>query len=292
MHSKRFPRSLRFLFAFLAALLYIWTACRRSVPENAVVARVGRTVLTREDMQTAMEWEGVKPDQESDFVDRWVSRELLYQKAKTLALDRSEELDRELELVKKEFAIQKLLEREFAEKIKITEDEITSYYERNKDLFEVTEDEIRLHHILTKTSDEASLARQEIISGGDFEEVARKRSVDSFREVGGNLGFVKREALIDELSRPAFSLSVGEVSRVISSPQGFHLLTVDKKYLKGSIKTLEEVRNQVIQRIHVTKERSVYHDLIYQLQEELKPYVSVPRYTEEAADSAAVVEIR
>ena len=108
-------------------------------------------------------------------------------------------------------------------------------------------------------------------------EVARERSIGEFNERGGDLGIVRKAELIDALARPAFIMGEGAVSSIISSQFGFHILKVEKKYPAGSIKTLEEVHDELKQRIYVTKERSVYYDLIYELRDRIEPYISVPK---------------
>ena len=100
--------------------------------EEEIVARVDNSILTHQDMKDRMNWEGLREDQESEFVEKWVDRELLYREAKRLGLDKMEELQWELELVEKEYVIQKLLERIYAKKIQIAEEEILSFLQEKK----------------------------------------------------------------------------------------------------------------------------------------------------------------
>lgn len=273
-------------FAWIGVLALV--ACGRRVPEEEIVARVGDAVLRRDVMIQRMKWEGMREDQENEFVERWVNQELLYQEAKKLGLHKTEELHWELELVEKEFLIQKLLENTFANKILITEEEVLSHYEKYKEEFQVDEDEVRALHVLTKTREEANAARQEILAGKPFEEVAKERSVDIFRERGGDMGFFKRDDVIPEVQRYAFRSSEGTLSIVFSSSYGYHLLKVLKKRVKGDVKDLSDVRAEIIQRLRVNKERSVYYDLLFQLQNKTKINVAVPRSREGKRDSLTV----
>lgn len=273
-------------FAWIGVLAL--EACGGRVPEDEIVARVGDAVLKREVMIQRMRWEGMREDQENEFVERWVNQELLYQEARKLGLHKTEELRWELELVEKEFLIQKLLETTFANKILITEEEILSHYEKYKEEFRVDEDEVRALHILTKTREEANAARQEIRAGKPFEEVARELSVDIFRERGGDMGFFTRDDVIPEVQRYAFRSSEGTLSPVFSSSYGYHLLKVLKKRVKGDVKDLSDIRAEIIQRLRVNKERSVYYDLLFQLQNKTKIYVAVPRSREGKGDSLTV----
>ena len=256
--------------------------------DDEIVARVGNAVLTREDMKQRMAWEGVSPDQESDFVDRWVDRELLYQEAKRLGLDRTVELQWEIELVEKEFVIQKLLERTFIQEVEITEEEIADYYERNRDEFQTDEEEVRALHILKESKAEADVARQEIVAGKAFETVAQESSVGIFRERGGDMGFFRRGDVIPEIERYAFRLPEGRVSRVFQSNYGFHIIKVIKKRAGGDYRDLSEVRDDIFHQLRVNKERSAYYDLLFQLQNRTKVSVTIPRSLEEKQDTLTV----
>lgn len=275
--------------SILVGLIVLMLAgCRSRVSENQIVARVGDSVLDREAMHQRMVWEGMRPEQESEFVDRWVNRELLFQEAKRLGLDKALELRWELELVEREYLIQKLLERTFAKSVQVTDAEIAAYYEKNKELFRVDEDEVRAHHILTKTRREADLAFQEIRAGKPFEKVAEERSMGIFQGKGGDMGFFKRGDVIPEVARLAFRLSEGRISDIFQSNHGHHILKVLKKRKRGDIKELSEVQDEIFQRLRVSKERSVYYDLLYQLQNKTKVYVSVPQSREGREDTLAV----
>lgn len=280
-----------FLNLFLG-LIIVSFGCEKNESEGEIVAQVGNVALRREALNRRMAWEGATPEQESEFVDQWVNRELLYQEAKRLDLDKSEELAWELELVEKEFLIQKLLERTFVEKVQITEDEVNAYYRANIEEYKVDEDELRALHILTKSKAQADLAYQEIIAGKPFETVAREYSEGMFRDQGGNMGFFSRGHVIPEISRNAFRLSVGRVSRVFSSAHGYHILKVLKKRIKGEYKELVDVRDEIFQQLRVEKERAAYYELLFQLQKTTRVNVSIPKESGEMIDSTSANNVQ
>lgn len=277
----------RYIFLlFLSGMVLFY--CGRRMENEDIIARVDNAVLTRKDLKNRLDWETLRTDQEREFVEKWVDRELLYREAKRLGLDKSKELEWELELVEKEHAIQKLLERTYAKKIQITEEEIIAHYEQNRDLFLVDEEEVKIQHLLTKERSVAKVALQEIQAGKDFSEVVRERSVGLFKDKGGNLGYIKREDVIPEIARIAFRIEPGRVSLVIQSNHGYHIIKVLKKRSKGEIKELSEVRDEILQRLRVIKERSVYYDLLFQLQNEAKIYIAIPQNEEKlSADSVS-----
>lgn len=251
--------------------------CQSKIDESQIIAKVGDAVLTQDMIENQMSLEGVQPDQQSEFVERWIDRELLYLHAKSLGLHRSETLQWELERIEKEFLIQKLLDRTYADEIQISEDEIQAYYDANPELFQVSEDEVRVLHVVTESRDEANLALREIRAGKDFHEVAKERSKGMFASNGGDMGFINSNDVIREISRVIFRLRVNEVSNsIISSKFGFHIVKVIDKRSKGDVKSLPQVRTEIMQRIRVQKERSAYYDLLYRLRDKTKIFFNIP----------------
>ena len=281
-------------FILLSVCVFIFSlsllTCKVRNSGNEIIAQVGNVNLSRQEMNTRMGWEGMKPEQESEFIDRWVNRELLYQEAKKLGLDEleSEDLQMELEMVEKEYYIQKLLDRTYAQNIQITEEEIKSYYDKNIDLFRVNEDQVKAMHILTEIKEEADLAYQEIRAGKSFDEVARERSIGILRERGGDMGFIRREDVINQVERYAFRTPEGEVSNVFESDYGFHIIKVVKKLKENDAKDLVDVQNEIIQQLQVRKERSIYYDLLFRLQNNTKVKINMPRDIQTESDTSRV----
>jgi peptidyl-prolyl cis-trans isomerase C len=87
---------------------------------------------------------------------------------------------------------------------------------------------IHARHILVDTLEEAQSIRNQILAGGDFETLARTYSQDiSTRDIGGNLGFFPQGVLTSaEVEAAAFALEPGQVSEVISSNLGYHIVQV------------------------------------------------------------------
>jgi peptidyl-prolyl cis-trans isomerase D len=130
--------------------------------------------------------------------------------------------------------------------------DIERLYNNNIDQYS-TPEQIRASHILLKTEgkdDAAVKARAEDIlkqlkGGADFAELAKKYSEDDgSKKNGGDLDFFGRGRMVPEFEQVAFSLEPGQLSDVIKSSFGYHIIkVVDKK--PGTTKTLAEVRPQL-----------------------------------------------
>jgi parvulin-like peptidyl-prolyl isomerase len=93
-----------------------------------------------------------------------------------------------------------------------------------------SEPQIRVRHILLDTEEEAQAVLQRLEDGEDFAALATEVSTDTLcAELGGDLGWIpkgKMDAAFDEV---AFNLPVGEISDVVETPSGFHIILVEER---------------------------------------------------------------
>jgi peptidyl-prolyl cis-trans isomerase C len=249
----------------LALLPGLHFGCRTKNQNAQIAAEAGDAILTRDELEKRMSLEGLPQARENEYIENWINGELLVQEARRQGIEKTDELKWEMEKVEKQYLINQLIEKTFAEKIRISEANISDFYEKNRKIFEAEEDEVHLLQIMTKSQADAEMTLQEIKAGKTFEQAARDRSIDSFRDKGGDMGFVGRNDMIPELSRVAFGLAEGSLSSIIKSNQGYHILKIVKKHLKGETRDLQEVRDEISQRLRVDRERAIYYDLLYQL---------------------------
>lgn len=116
-----------------------------------------------------------------------------------------------------------------------------------------TPEQIRASHILFNTAgkDEAAVRKQaeevlaQVKAGGDFAELATKFSEDEGSKAnGGDLDYFGRGRMVPEFETAAFAMQPGQVSDLVRTQYGFHIIKiVDKK--PGSTRTFDEVRPQL-----------------------------------------------
>ena len=140
--------------------------------------------------------------------------------------------------------------------VKVTPDEIKAFYETNRARFGQPE-MIRASHILILVPPDATsqIKTQKLVQieavrlllkeGGNFAELAKKYSEDTTSAVnGGDLDYFPRGAMVPEFEAAAFTLSTNEVSNVVTTKYGYHLLMVtDRKPAREM--SLDEVKSNI-----------------------------------------------
>ena len=148
-----------------------------------------------------------------------------------------------------------LLDREQArQRVAVPPNDIQRYYNDNIQQYQ-TPERVRASHILLNTGgkDEATVRKQaeellaKIKAGADFAELAKKYSEDpGSKDKGGDLDFFPKGQMVPEFETSAFSLAPGQVSDLVKTQYGFHIIKVVDKQA-GSTRTLDEVRPEIQQ---------------------------------------------
>ena len=83
---------------------------------------------------------------------------------------------------------------------------------------------VKASHILVKKRSQAESILKELQQGADFAELARQHSQCSSKKSGGNLGFFTRGQMVKEFEKAAFSLGKGEMSGIVKTEFGYHII--------------------------------------------------------------------
>lgn len=117
----------------------------------------------------------------------------------------------------------------------ITDSEIEDYYQNHIESYQKSE-QVRARHILIKSDKDKREAKnkiegilREIKAGGNFEELAKKYSACPSKEQGGDLGFFGRGKMVKPFEDAAFSLKPGEISDIVETNFGFHIIKLEEK---------------------------------------------------------------
>jgi peptidyl-prolyl cis-trans isomerase C len=161
--------------------------------------------------------------------------------------------------------IGKMLEGELATTTVATEAEAKAFYEKNPDKFKQGET-VRASHILIMANEKADEATRKqarekiegilkrVRAGEDFAKLAKEHSDDGSKDQGGDLGFFQRGQMVPPFEQAAFALKPGEVSDVVTTPFGFHIIKMSERREPGTV-PYEKVQPQILEYLSNQKKK-------------------------------------
>jgi peptidyl-prolyl cis-trans isomerase D len=145
--------------------------------------------------------------------------------------------------------------KDYKDKVDIAQEKIKAHYEENIEDFLIQE-QVRARHILIKVTpdaegekvEEARKRAWEVLArakqGQDFASLAEKYSEGPTANKGGDLGYFTRGRMVKEFEDAAFSLKPGELSTVVRTQFGFHVIKVEDMKQERT-QTLDEARKSI-----------------------------------------------
>lgn len=180
------------------------------------------------------------------MVEQLVTETLLYQEAGRRGLEQDPEVRKLLQEARRQIMIGRLLEKVRKESTgTIPEEEIRQFYEANRASFNQPES-WRASHILTADQAAAEKALARVKAGESFAQVAQEVSTDPSKVRGGDIGFFSKGQVIPEFEAACRDLKPGELSKVVKSSLGYHLILLTERQ-EAREKTLDEVKDPIRQ---------------------------------------------
>jgi peptidyl-prolyl cis-trans isomerase D len=170
----------------------------------------------------------------------------------------------------------------FASTVTVGDREIERYYQQNSMRYESGE-QVAASHILFKTGpdkdEEAVRQKAEAVlaeakAGADFAELARQHSEDTSAENGGDLGLFGRGQMVPEFETAAFALQEGEVSDLVRSTYGYHIIKLTGRE-PAFIRPLDSVREEIRSTLTQEKARQAMEQAVDSASEKLRSSGSV-----------------
>ena len=164
---------------------------------------------------------------------------------------------------------------EVTNRVSVSEREIEAYYRENPQTFEV-EGEAELREIVLLAQDASSKdARREearelwnqLRDGTDFASLAKEKSEAGTAPSGGKLGPLERADLSEILANVAFTLPIGELSELMETPYGFHIVKVVSR-VDEHTRNLDDVRERIRAFLQGQKTRTELADFLEKAREE------------------------
>jgi peptidyl-prolyl cis-trans isomerase C len=180
--------------------------------------------------------------------------------------------------------IKNLIDKEVVQKLSLSDQQVRAYYDDNPNLFQRPE-QVKASHILvqvTQTADEAKKAealtriqalKTRIDNGENFATLAMEHSDGPSKAKGGDLGFFGREQMVKPFSDAAFALQPGQVSDVVQTRFGYHLIRVTERQAEQTM-AFNDVKEAIATRLRQEQEREKIDAYL----EKLKEHAEIKRF--------------
>jgi peptidyl-prolyl cis-trans isomerase C len=243
------------------------------VSDAEILAEIERIAAERQPPMTAEQFKSIVESQGGDFED-----------------------------VKSQFrrglSYRKFMEKQWAGKLDVTDEEAREYFEEHSEQYDEAE-QVRARHILIKPAasdpnadpNEAKVAarekaeklRAEIESGADFAALAKEHSSCPSAAQGGDLKFFARGAMVPPFEKAAFALEPGDVSDVVETRFGYHIIKVtDRKAAQAA--TFDETKDAIVDEIKEAKRSTISKEYLESLRAEA--VIEYPETDQTDADQA------
>ncbi|CAC9591658.1 hypothetical protein [uncultured Gammaproteobacteria bacterium] len=135
---------------------------------------------------------------------------------------------------------------EISKKISVSDDDLFNFYEDEQARF-TTDEERQAQHILIEDEKTANEVLELLNKDGDFSKLAAQYSQDTgSKDSAGDLGFFTRGVMVDAFEDSAFSMKEGELSGLVKSEFGFHIIKLNKIKL-GTVKSFDQVKSELVE---------------------------------------------
>ncbi|MFA5026649.1 MAG: peptidylprolyl isomerase [Candidatus Methylomirabilota bacterium] len=226
---------------------------------SRVVAKVRSAEITYGDLKARVE--ALERERGPVPVERYgevlrvlVREEVLAQAAVAEALEQDAKVKTRLAELRRQVLIDELLKKKLEALPPLTDEEVQRTYEANAVHF--SREANRVSHIMVATQADAESIRAALLAGQDFASLARARSQDAgSAEKGGDLGILQAGAAEPEFEKAAARLKEGEISPVVKSGQGYHVLKGGGR--EKVVQPLSEVRDRLVQMLERDRQHSL-----------------------------------
>lgn len=220
----------------------------RPVLAGPALAKVDGDRLTAHELDSlSPEGFEVTPANLPKILDKWVSNTLMYHEAKRRGIDQEPQVLAHLKRLQRDYLVNELLDR-LTSAVKVAPEQLIRYFNQHKEEFSF---EVKISRIVMSDSILAAQTATELAAGADFQKLAKERSQDMLLEAGQESRYFARSVGDPRMggdpnvAEVIFALAPGQVSGVVSSPEGYQIIKlVDKKKVKGDV-SFPEVRADI-----------------------------------------------
>jgi len=256
------------IYGFLFLSFYC-TSENKTVKDSRVYARVGNNTLTDENIVLFNTEKSLSNDALQRSIENWVDQSLILSEAKKEGFEKDLALIKKGELYYNQLIISSFIEKHISNRINILKDDVRLYYKQNKSSFIRNQDEAQIEQYIMESEKEA----RKLIRSFSSRKVV---DVDRFSIRSTYQDIIKKGTFSKEVDDDIFIRKKGVVGPVFLG-ENICVLKVLNRYKRGSFLGLDEVYDEVYQRLYKTKSITEKNRLLDSLKKNMNIYIN-PEY--------------
>ncbi len=197
---------------------------------------------------------------------------------------KAQDMDEKLlrEFTRKEVTVNNLIEKEIVPKVKVSDEDIQKFYNDNKERYFSKPEQVRASHILIgvdtkadaeakkKAKEKAEAVLKEVKEGKkEFAELAKSNSTCPSKDQGGDLGSFGKGQMVKPFEDAAFALKPGEVSGIVETQFGYHIIKLTEKKAPENV-SLDEAKPKIAEYLKGQQIQAKVAEYISELKQKIK----------------------
>lgn len=242
---------------FIFFVLFLAVACTEEIKQKEYLARVNDSYFTREELASLVDTAKISKDQLNEIINDWIATEVLYLEANKNGITAEDEYKRLNKKSSRQLAAAMLINSFNSDQsLDITDDDLISYYEQNKNYFRATGNSYLVNKVFFNDKNTAIKFRSLAIEN-DWDKIVEVFISDSLLK-----GSLLRELVYTrdiyplQLARIIQDLNTEEISIVITEKPGYYsVIKLVGRFSEGSILPLDVIKSEVKDRM-INEEKS------------------------------------
>jgi len=183
------------------------------------------------------------PERKRQFIENLVVNDLLYAEGTQAGYDKDPEITRQVDDLRRRLVVQRVM-RKYQAPSAVTDEQVKAQYDQNPALYSTSQ--VHASHILVKDEDSARQLLAEVKAHPEkFADLAREKSTDTVSaKKGGDLGTFSPGRMVPEFDKVAFALKPGEISDVVKTQYGYHIIMVTERK-DGEPRPFDQVKEHI-----------------------------------------------
>ncbi|MBN1842353.1 MAG: peptidylprolyl isomerase [Deltaproteobacteria bacterium] len=206
-------------------------------------------------------------EEKKKLLKNLIRRHLILHQESVQALKHYKDIIEKVKKYEEDLIVARFLQYEVGSQVKVTEDEIKRYYKENRHKFS-SPPKVEARHILLRSREEAEKVMERLRNGEEFTQLAKEFSIDLPMALeGGSMGTIEKGRTLPALEKVLFTLNEREVSNIVKTRYGYHILTVDK-IIPASFGSYEEVKNDIKKIVLRQNEAKAFDEMATKLEKD------------------------